>query len=72
MLNSASLACRPDTSRPSPVFKGLAAALESEARKGSVPTEVRSEGIGPTPSFTMPMMRRGGSQAERAKSWSDP
>ena len=29
--------------------KGLAAALESEARKGSVPTEVRSEGIGRYP-----------------------
>jgi signal transduction histidine kinase len=30
--------------------KGLAAALESQARKGSVPTEVRSEGIGRYPS----------------------
>ena len=29
--------------------KGLAAALESQARKGSVPTEVRSEGIGRYP-----------------------
>jgi signal transduction histidine kinase len=29
--------------------KGLAAALESEARKGPVPTEVRSEGIGRYP-----------------------
>lgn len=29
--------------------KGLAAALESEARKGSVPTEIRSEGIGRYP-----------------------
>lgn len=29
--------------------KGLAAALESQARKGSVPTEVRSEGIGRSP-----------------------
>jgi signal transduction histidine kinase len=29
--------------------KGLAAALESEARKGSVPTKVRSEGIGRYP-----------------------
>ena len=37
------------TEQPLLADKGLAAALESQARKGSVPTEVRSEGVGRYP-----------------------